>query len=52
MNSTQLLGLTVMGYAFAPTPDDVVYVFPPIGAIKDSFLFTLGLAIFLFGSKR
>lgn len=52
MNATQTLGLTLMGYAIAITPDDATYVLPPLGVIKDSLLFMVGLAIFWFGSKR
>lgn len=52
MNATQTLGLTLMSYAIAVTPDDAAYSFPPLGVIKDTFLFTVGLIIFSFGSKR
>lgn len=52
MKAMQILGLTLMGYAVAPTPDDVAYTVPPVGIIKDGLMFAVGLGLFLWGSKR
>lgn len=52
MNSLQILGLTLMGYAVAPTPDDATYAVPPVGVIKDGLIFALGLGLFVWSSKR
>lgn len=51
VNGLQLLGLTIMGYAIAPTPDDALYVAGVApGVIKDAGVFAMGMGTFLIGT--
>lgn len=54
MNGVQFLGITMMGYALAPTPDDVpLYAAGGApGVIKDGVLFAVGAGLFLLGGMK
>ena len=49
MKTLQILGLSMMGWAILPTPDDALYAVGGVGAIKDVGLFAVGALIYLLG---
>lgn len=51
MKALQILGLSMMGWAILPTPDDASYLIGGVGAIKDVGLFATGAFIFWLGSR-